>query len=265
MAMPGTQKARTITSSMAGKAAKAARGSTKGASKMASALGKKFRMSSSSGHQALSDENPGDLQAIIGREELDADDAEDVECQSSTSKDRCVEDTSSLLFHAQCSPQSTPSTDRPRSPECVDRSDYSSHRSESSPRSDTHTQGETGSDSDAAGRSKGRAQASAQRAEPETWDAKAFANSTRPLECGSIWDIPTSRVPKPAPPPVRTPRGRGRDPGGSKSLPKISVKLEGGSPARLHERQSGRMQAAVCLSLSLCAAAVVGAMYVLYG
>lgn len=263
-------KARTMAGKASTKMKDASKASTKGASKMASAFGRKFRLASSGAqHQALPDASPGGMQNVIGREEgtdvLDAsmDDAPcdgDDQCQWEV----CGEDTSSLL-HAQYSPQSTPSTERPRSPECLDRdrSDYSSDCQKSAPGSDTHSQG-TGSDSDAMGRSKARAsQAPALKKDPETWDAKAFVG-VRPLECQSIWDIPTSRVPKPAPPqPVQqTLRG-------SRSLPKISISLPDpnakslGSPVRLPERQRGRTGTVVCLAMSLCAAAVVGAMFLI--
>lgn len=214
------------------------------------------------------------MQTVIGREETTdiLDEGvwqEEAAGDADASWDQCEEDTSSLLSHAQYSPQSTPSSERPRSPECLDRSSersYSSDCPKSGPGSDTHGH-ETGSDSDAPGRSRGRAaQAVTQRKEPETWDSKAFANC-RPLECQSIWDIPTSRVPKPAPPPVRPVRAAlAAKLGGARSLPKISISLAdnaksiGGSPVRKPETPRGRTAAVVCLSLSLVAAAVVGAM-----
>jgi hypothetical protein len=258
-----SQKART----MAGKAANAARGSTKGATKMASALGRKFRMAgggSSGQHQAITDASPASMPSMIGREELadsmGIDEMESIDLEADGSWEQCSEDTSSLLYHVQYSAQSTPSTDRPRSPECQDRSDYSSDCAKSGPPSDTHSQG-TGSDNEAIGR-----KAAPQRRELETWDARAFGNC-RPLECSSIWDIPTSRVPKPAPQPVLTVREALKEQaGGARSLPKITVSMpDAGRKSAVYpmRQQKGRTAAVVCLSLSLVAAAVFGAMLTL--
>lgn len=265
LSLPGSQNART----MAGKAAKAARGSTKGATKMASAFGRKFGLGvrdAGGQHQAIPETSLGGQPSSIGREEsdtLDNDDADahvvgDVEAGW---EEAAGEDTSALLYHAQYSPQSTPSTERPRSPECPDRSDYSSDCQESGPHSsDLHSQG-TGSDSDAIGRSKSRPTLTpAQRREAETWDSKAFSNSKRPLECQSIWDIPTSRVPKPEPSPVTPSRASHEK--GSRSLPKIAVSISSGAknPMSPAPRHTGRSTAVVCLSLTLMAGAVVWAM-----
>jgi len=275
--LPGTQNAR----KMATQASKKMSASTKGASKMASAFGRKLRLAptrdTGGQHQAIVDESPGGSQNVIGRqgndeERLVIDDA-DVSASWASSCEPDThweehEDTSSLMLHAQYSPQSTPSTEHPQSPECPDRSDSDCQGSGRG--SDTHSQG-TGSDSDAIGRSKCRTpQLSPQRREPETWDAKAFAASKRPLDCQSIWDIPTSRVPKPAPPPVRPVVSM--HPGGGRSLPKISVTVAAGSPSNDGSRGGGapyrqkgrdRSVVVVCLSLSLFAVLVSAAMLML--
>lgn len=264
--LPGTQKART----MAAKAAKATSASTKGATKMASAFGRKFRFAASKTgeQQAISAASPSESENIMGRqmsaEGLDPDDADSAVCEADPSWDG--EDTSMLLDHAQYSPQSNPSTDQPRSPDCQDRSDLSSKGSAST--SDLHSQGSAGSDSDAIGRGRVRfVQPPVQRREPESWDAKAFVGNTRPLECPSIWQIPTSRVPKPEPASVEQGLGmdRGVDLGtpqaaGLAKLPGVPVKLSGGQ-MQGRARHSGLTAAVVCLSLSLFAAAVVGAYF----
>lgn len=282
--LPGTQNAR----KMATQASKKMSASTKGASKMASAFGRKLRLAptrdAGGQHQAIVDESPGGSQNVIGRqgsdeERLVVDDA-DVSASWASSCEPDThweehEDTSSLILHAQYSPQSTPSTEHPQSPECPDRSDSDCQGSGRG--SDTHSQG-TGSDSDAIGRSKCRTpqlspqrrEPVLQRREPETWDAKAFSASKRPLDCQSIWDIPTSRVPKPAPPPVQP--AVSMHPGGGRALPKISVTVAAGSPTNDGSRGGGapfrpkgrdRSAVVVCLSLSLFTAAVVAAMLLL--
>lgn len=245
---------------------KAAGASTKGATKMASALGRKLRFAGPSGqHQALTAENPEALQTIIGRED-DAPERDYAEDPPTSSGD--FEDTSALLDHTLYSPQSTPSTEFPRSPaDCQDRSDANSSEGcqRSAASSDKHSQGSAGSDNDATGRTKIRfAQPPVQRRDPESWDAKQFANSTRPLECPSIWQIPTSRVPKPEPAPaapgLRTPTSK--QPGSKKSskkLPAVTVKLSGGQGQR-KDQSAGRTAGVVCLSLCFVVAAVVAAM-----
>jgi len=270
--LPGSSLFKTRT--MAGKMSasmklpgKAAIASTKGATKMASAFGRKLRFAGSGQHQALAaDASPSESQTIIGREEFpdgsERADAEGASIGPTISWDG--EDTRALLDHTLYSPQSTPSTEHPRSPaDCQDRSENNSSEGGAAS-SDNHSQGSAGADNDATGRSKVRfAPPSAQRREPEKWDAKAFANSTRPLECPSIWQIPTSRVPKPEPAPagpgLRVPTGNHfGSKKSSKKLPAVPVKLHGGQGAR-RERNAGRTAAVVCLSLSLVVAIVIAA------
>lgn len=268
--MPSSQKARKMAAATKTKMASGSKLASKGASKMASAMGKRFRFAATSGqHQAIANES--ESAAIIGREAgpdiSAASDPEATPCGDGEVSWDCGEDTSALLDHsqdhAQYSPQSTPSTENPRSPECLDRS-------QSEADSDRHSEHTAGSDSDATGRAKSHFVQPPKKREPESWDAKTFSNHTRPLECSSIWQIPTSRVPRPEPAPV--------DPvvrvstetfsGAARCPPKVSVRLPppetmqstSGGAVLGRAKNAGRSSAVICLSVTLVAGAAVAAM-----
>merc|ERR1712217_753866 len=70
--------------------------------------------------------------------------------------------------------------------------------------SDAEVQKTTSSDVDTKKRAdaKPRKSESSKKHDP-IWDVKAFGKKCRPLQCQSIWDMPTSRIPDPVIEPVK--------------------------------------------------------------
>ncbi|CAK0911971.1 unnamed protein product [Prorocentrum cordatum] len=80
-------------------------------------------------------------------------------------------------------------------------------------------------------KAKDKAKAKGSQAAPEpSWDPSSFKGKPRPLQCGSIWDIPTSRFPEPEarpPPKAKKPSASERD------APKLAT--SGGARAPVQE------------------------------
>mmetsp|Transcript_34037 Transcript_34037/g.60190 ORF Transcript_34037/g.60190 Transcript_34037/m.60190 type:complete len:323 (+) Transcript_34037:130-1098(+) len=249
--LPSSKAARNV----AGKASKAA---TKGATKMASAF-KKLGRKGTKRLSALEDpeiigavEESADLLALEGV----IDGVLDTNCDLDSTWEK-VPSSGEAAGMQRCrthSPRSTPSTDRPGSPERQERSDFSSS-------SEPHNT--SGSDSDA-----GHNRASARETKapvrdslrPEravdVWDAQAYGK-VRPLKCQSIWDIPTSRIPEP-PPRAPAPRVSSAQ-AQARSLPQIKISVARDPESGLAEAGVSRSR---CrhkhrIALLLCLAAVL--------
>merc|ERR1712129_674386 len=100
-----------------------------------------------------------------------------------------------------------------------------------------------------------------QRAKQETWDAAAFRN-VRPLQCESIWDIPTSRIPEPQPEPAVQEREAAclaEDKARRGKLPTVLVSISGPNVQRAvgggRQRYSWRIKICAVVAVS----AVIGA------
>merc|ERR1712008_607316 len=100
-----------------------------------------------------------------------------------------------------------------------------------------------------------------QWAKQETWDAGAFRN-VRPLQCQSIWDIPTSRIPEPQPEPAVLEREAtclAKDKATRGKLPTVLVSISGPNVQRAvgggRQRYSWRIKICAVVAVS----AVIGA------
>jgi len=193
--LPATKAARKV----AGKA-------TKKASKMASAIARKFRRNNDScqyeaPNVALPDE-PDTPSVARTSQDYQGEKrtlANFRDCAVAHLKDSDLHDLEAARCTATSS-YSTPSTERGRSPDNPDRSFRSDHSS-GCLASEPDLYGNPLSDSDARKPSRTQSPERPYRGSSyfgkfDDWDAKLFGKR-RPLECSSIWDIPTSRQPEP--------------------------------------------------------------------
>lgn len=252
--LPSSKSARTVAGKANTVAGKASRAATKGASKMATA----FKNFGRKGSKRAGTEDA----EIIGAVEESADLLVDLEGMIDGVLDTAPDLDGTWEKAPNCGDAagmqgSTPSTDRPGSPR-QERSDFSSS-------SEPHNT--SGSDSDV-----GHNRAPAREAKPpvreslrpgrtsEVWDAQAYGK-VRPLECQSIWDIPTSRIPAPPPRPP-APSGSSAQ-GQARKLPEIKISVAGDSECGLAEAESRRRcrhRKRIALLLCLAAALLISAL-----
>lgn len=249
--LPGSKSARNV-------AGKAGRAATKGATKMASAFKKLGRKGLP---KAIHQEDPEIIGAVEESAELlDLDGIVDGVLESSYDLEGACEKTPGFQRSRMYSPQGTPSTDRPGSPERQEHSDLSSGGV--GVESDPH--GTSGSDSDAAVNSRVPMKETLRPArDMDLWDAQAHGK-VRPLSCQSIWDIPTSRIPEPPPRPIAPEVSNAK----ARSLPQIKVSVDAsaepwspkGVGAGRRCSQKHRIALLICLAVMLLSAAAVAAM-----
>jgi len=207
-------------------ASRAGKVATKGANKMASALKKKLRHQSDTGeHQIAYGRMDGEAQLIGAAEHADVAIEED-------DREERTDSGEQELPEEKGEGEGLEAATAGRS-ECEDR-----------PQLGAHVQ----------------VRRQEQRAQKEFWDAAAFRN-VRPLQCRSIWDIPTSRIPDPQPEPAEEDREAAylaENKAKRRKLPIVPVSISGPK----HVQRSGGGGRQCCTwRVKLCAVVAVSAVF----
>lgn len=203
---------------VAGKAARQTTKAAKGASKMANAVSKKLGVPESSSQGQYQAAAPADM---IGAAMLQDDD----DCGEEDEEDGGHE-----LAGWTTSSSEGPHERGEGSPDAPAAAPASGSENERPPRR------ASGQRSSAKAKAKAGG-ASWREKQKEGWDPKNFAGKPRPLQCGSIWDIPTTRFPEPEKRPL-PPAHTAPDPQ-TAPAPATEVAFSGGSGARGSEVGQG--------------------------